>query len=38
MCSTKTCLVSITQLDDKNLEILGYNFVRFEHQSDNKQK
>ena len=38
MCSRKTYLVSITQLDDKNLEILGCNLVRFNHQSDNKRK
>ena len=31
-------LVSSTQLDDKKLEIPGYNLVRSDHQSNNKQE
>ena len=38
ICLCKTYLVSSTQLDDKNLEIPGYNFVRSNHQSNNKQE
>ena len=37
ICLNKTYLVSRTQLDDKNLELPGYNFVRSDHQS-NKQE
>ena len=35
---TKTYLVCSTQLDEKNLEIPGYNFLRSDHQSNKKQE
>ena len=35
---TKTYLVSSTQLDDEKLEIPGYNLVRSDHESNNKQE
>ena len=38
ICLYKTYIVSSTQLDDKNLEIPGYNFVRSDHQSNHKQE
>ena len=37
ICLSETYLNSSTQFNGKNLDLLGYNLVRFAHPSNNKR-